>query len=176
MASAGRRLRTLLYMLTLTCRRVPLLLLCGLAVMAPVAAAEDNEIFVDPDSPTGREYELPIDRARERAAPSTEKQRSSGGTRDAPLFGSGVEADGAAPAEAVRDPAGTTPPAMTSDRSVTGNGAAAERAAAAAGVERRAQAAADDGVSGLAAVVGLGAAVLLVGGLVGLLLRRRAAR
>ncbi len=157
-------------MLTLRCKGPLLLLLCGLAVTAPVAAAQDDQVFVDPDSPSGREYELPIDRARERAAPKTQKQRRSPGTRDAPLFGAGVEADdaGTTPPQAPREPSGA------GDR--TTDDVAAERAAAGAAAERRAQAAAPDGVTGLAAVLGAGAGVLLVGGLVGLLLRRRAAR
>lgn len=148
-----------------------LMLLCGLAVMAPVASAQDDEVIVDPDSPSGKEYELPIDRARERAAASTPKPASAAGARSAPLFGEGVE-----PAHAgTRAAQGTRAMGGGAQRGPSG-AAGADRAAVAAAAERTAQAAAPGGASGLVAIIAAGGGVLLVGGLVGLLLRRRSAR
>lgn len=164
---------TLLSMLT-SLRAGLLMLLFGLAVMAPVASAQDDEVIVDPDSPSGKEYELPIDRAREQAAASTPKPASAAGARSAPLFGEGVEPAGAG----TRAAQGTR--AMGGGPRGGSSGAAganrADRATVAAAAERTAQAAAPGGASGLVAIIAAGGGVLLVGGLVGLLLRRRAAR
>jgi hypothetical protein len=46
-----------------------LLMLCACALLAPMTAtAAQDEIFVDPGSPSGKEYALPIDSARKQAA------------------------------------------------------------------------------------------------------------
>lgn len=150
-----------------------LLLLCGLAATAGVAPAQEDRVFVDPDSPSGKEYELPIDRAREQAAPSRQNQGSEAGAQGTPLFGEGVEPEqGRA--------AGATTPGKVGTRDDGGedaaSGAPAQRASAGATAARTAQAAAPAGGTGLAAIIGAGAGVLVVGGLLGLLLRRRAAR
>jgi hypothetical protein len=61
---------------------IPLLVL--MAVSA--AAAQQDGVFVDPDSPAGKEYAVPLDQARDEA---------SGGAEGAPgdrlLFGEGIE-------------------------------------------------------------------------------------
>lgn len=58
------------------------------AANAGQGVAQDNGVHVDPDSPAGKEYALPLDSAR-RAA---EGQNASGGSSDAaaPLFGAGI--------------------------------------------------------------------------------------
>jgi hypothetical protein len=61
-------------------------------VAAPPAAAQEDGVFVDPESPAGKEYAVPIDQARGEAA--------GGGNRSAgeePLFGEGIERAGASP-------------------------------------------------------------------------------
>lgn len=151
-----------------------LLLWCGLAVATSVASAQDDPVFVDPDSPSGKEYELPIDSARQQGAPKARAQKPGAGRQAAPLFGAGVEADGA----------GTTASAGTNDapgkRDDTSTDAAGEpglgQAPAGTAAVRKAQAAAPEGAGGLAMIIGAGTGVLLLGGLGGLLLRRRAAR
>lgn len=154
-------------------RKAMLLVLCGLAATAPAASAQDDPVFVDPDSPSGKEYELPIDRARQQGAPQTQQGRSAGGTQAAPLFGEGVEADGAAPAagDSREAPRG----ARSGDSTDRANRPRPDVANARVAAERKAQAAAPEGGAGVAAIVGVGAGVLLLGGLLGLLLRRRAA-
>ncbi len=150
------------------------MLLCGLAVTAPVAAAQEDEIFVDPDSPSGKEYALPIDRARQQSAPQAPRRASGGAPQPAPLFGSGVGEDRAA--------TGAAAPRRGSDRggerAAAGDTAAAKASQPAqrrAAAERRTQAAAPQGSGGLVAIAGACVGVLLIGALAGLALRRRAA-
>jgi len=79
-----------------------------LALAAPVALAQDDEVFVDPGSPSGKEYALPVDSARQQAAKDGRKRSSK--TQAAPLFGEGVgggsddaKASGSAGASGSRD-------------------------------------------------------------------------
>jgi hypothetical protein len=57
-----------------------------LAMAAPPAFAQQDGVFVDPDSPSGKEYAVPLDQARGEAA---------GGGKSAPgeepLFGEGIK-------------------------------------------------------------------------------------
>jgi hypothetical protein len=69
-------------------KRLVLVSLLLLVVAHPAAAQEDG-VFVDPDSPAGKEYAIPIDQARGETA--------GGGNRPAgeePLFGEGIEPAG----------------------------------------------------------------------------------
>jgi hypothetical protein len=156
-------------MLTLM-RRGLLLLVCGLAVTAPVASAQGDEVFVDPDSPSGKEYELPVNSARQRGAADAQQRDPAA----APLFGEGVDGDGASTSAPQRSRARAAASRATSKAAASD--ARSARASAELAAERKAQAAAPDGAGGLAAIVGVGAGVLLLGGLAGLFLRRRSAR
>ena len=141
------------------------------AAALPVAA-QSQAPQVDPDSPAGTEYELPIDRARDQA--SGGRSGGSGGSSDAageaPLFGTGVErktlGSGTEQRSGGNGPAGPT--------TTTG-----ERRDPKTSTPRtiRAQATApDDGGSGLGAMSAGAAGVLLIGGLAGLAWRRRSMR
>jgi hypothetical protein len=66
-------------------------------VVAPPAVAQ-AATQVDPDSPAGVEYQLPLDRARQESATSKAKGESGSPGR-APLFGAGVEPVGKGPAK-----------------------------------------------------------------------------
>ena len=56
----------------------------------PVAAqAQEPGVFVDPDSPAGTEYEIPLEAARRDGAPDAER-RGGGGQDAPPLFGQGI--------------------------------------------------------------------------------------
>ncbi len=142
--------------------------------MAPAAVAQDDEIFVDPGSPSGKEYALPVESARQQAAKDAPERSSS--AQPAPLFGEGVDAGST-------DGAGGAAPGADEGDGASGGGFNADADAgtpSAQGAARtatlKAQAAAPDGGIGLAAVIGVGAGVLLLGGAIGVLLRRRAAR
>ena len=60
----------------------------ALAASAPLALAQD--VMVDPDSPSGSEYQLPVERERDEASPGGAKPKKPG-ERSAPAFGEGIE-------------------------------------------------------------------------------------
>ncbi len=145
--------------------------------MPAMAAAQADEVFVDPQSPSGKEYAIPIDRARSQAAPKSKapasgaSQAPSGasqapsGASQSSLFGEGVGSDDAT--------AGTKKTNMSPKRTADQRRPAREAAAPPPAV-LKAQAAAPDGSANgviLAAAVG----VLLIGTLIGLFVRRRSA-
>src|SRR5688500_10175816 len=66
----------------------------ALGAGAAPAAAQQDEVFVDPDSPTGREYDIPLERARRDAVQGPGSAAQPYRSRSAPLFGVGV-GDGA---------------------------------------------------------------------------------
>jgi hypothetical protein len=68
------------------------LLVLAVAATAPLASAQERGVTVDPDSPSGTEYAIPVERARDQASPDAGKPKAPG-ERSAPLFGEGVEAD-----------------------------------------------------------------------------------
>jgi len=152
-----------------------LLALCALAMTASAAvAAAEDEIFVDPGSPSGEEYALPVDSARKQAAGDAQARSDN---KSAPLFGEGVGDATAGPAAGGGSVGGG---GAGGDAARTSGGAREPRSSRTGAGTRpalRAQAAAVDGGGvGLAAVGGTAAGVLLLGGAIGLLLRRRALR
>jgi hypothetical protein len=150
-----------------------LLALCALAVIAPAAVAADDEIFVDPGSPSGKEYALPVDSARKQAAGGTQGAKDR--TSTTPLFGEGVDA--ATPKAGTGKASAAGAKAGAGDAGGGSAGAPPARVATAAPRTLKAQAAAPDGGIGTAAIIGgVSAGVLLLGAVIGVLLRRRAAR
>jgi hypothetical protein len=190
----------------------------ALGLIAPQALAQDGPepgVTVDPSSPSGKEYALPVDKARKKTQDaSKEKKKDS----SAPLFGAGVKpgsgsggatapSTATTPAPATTAPA--TPPAASSQtsrskaaqakaekarkaRKAKRKAAEAKRrraiAAAAAAAKQAsttetpapavAASAASDSASpaslGPALIIAVGGlGVLLLGGLTGLVLRRR---
>jgi hypothetical protein len=56
------------------------------------AAAQDDGVFVDPGSPSGKEYQIPLESARRQADPTTRAgAKVAPGERSSPLFGEGIE-------------------------------------------------------------------------------------
>jgi hypothetical protein len=130
--------------------------------------AQSGAPQVDPESPAGTEYELPLDRAREKAGGGTRGGTTAGdgGSGEAPLFGEGVEREDRAGAGGTATD-GTTQTASSS-RSRNGEASTATPATV------RAQAPSPDGGgSGLLAVAAGAGGVLVLGGLAGVLWRRR---
>lgn len=79
-------------------RRGLIHLVVACALVAPSAAAAQEPVQVDPDSPAGVEYKLPLEQARRDAGGSGGgggARGSGGGSVDpAPLFGAGISAAG----------------------------------------------------------------------------------
>ena len=146
----------------------------------PAATAQEDEVYVNPDSPSGVEYDLPLERARRNSDPSD--PASVAGSREPSTvpFGEGIGPD-----------EGVT---SASESSVDGDGdRSPQRKARDASRDREARnadrrdkplppevvaAAAQpvapaDTIGSTLAYAGLGALVVITGGLAGLLLRRR---
>ena len=72
-------------------RHLPVFVLaCTAAFSLTGPASAQDDVFVDPDSPTAREYEIPLERARRDASadPSAPRPYRS---RSASLFGEGID-------------------------------------------------------------------------------------
>ena len=139
---------------------VALALVC-LTCLPASAAGQADDVFVDPDSPSGREYEIPLERAR-RDVSAREPSASRGPSAPAPLFGAGV---------------GSAPEAAASGRSPKRPGrerAARARADAPAALEAAIrQPGAPDSAAGASLMLGgAAAAILLLGAALGFSLRR----
>ena len=135
----------------------------GLLAAAGPAAAQSDGVHVDPDTPAGQEYALPLDKARPDVAPNSGAGGSDPG--EAELFGAGISKrddggkgggdDGGAVAGGTGgESGGSHDPALPGTASVTKAGAPS-----------------DSGISAgwLTALIAFG--VLAVGGAAGLSLR-----
>jgi hypothetical protein len=151
-----------------------------LALLAPPAAlGQRGGVFVDPDSPAGAEYAIPLEQARREAAGDTSGNRGeAGGVRAGgeQLFGEGITPAGGGSAggggsgtgagggsSGGRAGEGGNPPADSATESPSGASASASTAAVAAASEEK---------SGLPLTIGLAGAVLAAGVAGGLGLRR----
>ncbi len=160
-------------------RRGPIHFVVACALLAPSAAAAQEEVQVDPNSPAGVEYKLPLEQARRDAAPDA---NGGGGGGPAPLFGAGITRTGlqggdgggakATPDDGNR--AGGEQSGDSGDRRVTGAGG--RDVASLSTREPRTPfgaAAAADNESSAGLILGGIALVVVVGGIaLGLALRR----
>ena len=144
--------------------------LFGLLLASPVAAQEYG-VHVDPNSPAGKEYAIPIDQARRQAEGTSSGDGSRGSSDSAPLFGVGISrraggntGSAKSAAGAARSSRGGTQGARRSGRSRSPGKSQASRLTSAAST--------DAGGSATAQTAALVAAVLLAGGLIGLVLHR----
>jgi hypothetical protein len=139
----------------------------ALALLVPSQRAIAKEVFFDPDSPAGKEYALPLDQARDEAAGVGKSDGPAG--EKAPPFGEGVSRGGSGPGPGT-DGGGT---AGIHAGALAGNGARAQGR----GSERlhaREAAAAISSAGGdyaLSSAILWIAAILALGGIVGLVLR-----
>jgi hypothetical protein len=170
--------------------------LLAVSLTSPAVAQEDG-VFVDPDSPTGKEYAIPLESVRRQADPSTE-QSGSDATGTAPLFGTGIVREGETRQSDTGQPRdGATPQSGTgkSGDGASGGGADAradsdDRPSGSGGVDANPEASempegrtsvagatstpgAPSGGIGTVATIGLlSAGALLIGGFGGVVLRR----
>jgi len=63
--------------------------LVGLLLAASPASAQDPGVQVDPDSPSGREYDIPLASARRDAQPGVDRSAPAT-SAETPLFGEGI--------------------------------------------------------------------------------------
>jgi hypothetical protein len=142
-------------------------------VGAPSALAQGDGVYVDPNSPTGKQYKLPIESARQQANPKGDGKlvppgARPAGTTAAPLFGAGItpaSAHVATKSGQKRHASGNSSPkssSTTSESSTTPLKAAIQNPGAPSG-----------GIGAPLLFAGGAAVLLLVATLVGLLLRRR---
>lgn len=145
----------------MTLRRT--LILLSLAVALPVTpAAAQSGVVIDDDSPTGKEYAIPLEAARRDAAGQT-----SGGTpgsaSTAPLFGEGVGDSG-------KDAKGGSRPKASGGASQQSSHT--ESATVQAG-RTAAATVPEGGIGSTLTIVAVALSVLLLGGVIGSIARRR---
>lgn len=152
-------------------RSVALCAVCSL--LLPVAAQGQTGKPLDPDSPAGVEYQLPLEQARKNVGGG---DRAGG---PAPLFGAGVVAAGksvtAKAGGAGGEAQGDSASEEGSSRSGAGGKAGRDSGATpgSTAIKQATLGAPDeDGGSATLRIAGIALAVLLVGGLLGLVLRR----
>jgi hypothetical protein len=134
-------------------------------VVAVPSGAKEQGIFVEPDSPSGKEYAVPLESARRAADPTGDPSAPvRPGESSAPLFGRGITG----PREQRARSGGRKPPL----------GDILSRQPAASEALRIATAhpgAPGGGTNAAVVASGVAALILLAGGLIGLVLRRRSA-
>ncbi len=147
--------------------RSALIALVVLAVAAPPAIAQEDGVFVDPDSPAGREYAVPLEEARREATGTAGGTTESDGDQ---LFGVGIERSssggrgaGGAKGSGVAGGGGGN----SDGGNQAGSGEPAPTGQSAAAIE-----AAASGGSSAGLTAGIAGSVLLLGLLGGLGLRR----
>jgi hypothetical protein len=134
----------------------------GLLTVTGEAAAQSDGVFVDPDTPAGKEYALPLDRARQDVAPNSGAQGSEPG--NAELFGAGISK---------RDGGGGSGERGGGESGASNGQRGEAQGGSGVGTRSVAQAAASSG-SGISAgwlTVLIAFGVLVVGGIAGLSLR-----
>ena len=96
-----RRMTSLAILPRMRRNLVGLALSCLAVLLLASPAGAQDDVFVDPDSPTGSEYDIPLERARRDA--STDRSGAAQGyrSRTAPLFGEGIEPNGASQSPSV---------------------------------------------------------------------------
>ncbi len=149
----------------------------ALTPAAPATARSGDGVTVDPNSPTGKEYAIPLQSARRDATQGTDTPgRAPQGERSVPLFGEGV---GDSPAQSGSSSGGSSlraprssheQPQRSSKRSADG-GTVQDAIAG----TRTVRATVPDGGAGSVLTIGAVAlSVLLLGAVLGSIARRRA--
>jgi hypothetical protein len=157
----------------------------ALALLMLVAASAPAQVFIDPDSPSAKEYAIPLERERRQADPDVAPGGGVvQGDRSSPLFGAGIEpgeASSGGSDSAAQSPSGAgRGGAEPNGAARSGSGAVGGARDATAGDPPDAVRAAaanpgapDGGIGTPLLIAGIAAAVLAIGGAAGFLLRRR---
>jgi hypothetical protein len=154
------------------------MLVAAVAVIATLAglgawdaAAAYGGVHFDPDSPAGKEYALPLERAREEAAGTGTQGESGSSGEGAPLFGAGVSGSGPRSGGAGGGAAGGGSPTAGAESGSGQGGKARAHPNSRPALTNIALAKTGDSFS-LAAGVAIIVAILLAAAIVGLVLRR----
>ncbi len=169
-------------------RRGLIYLVGACALLAPPAAVAQEGVQVDPDSPAGVEYKLPLEQARRDAAPGAGNGGGVGGPGagggsggPAPLFGAGITRAGSqggngGGTEVTPDDGDRAGGAQSEDRADAGVTGAGDRDVARPGSGESAASSSrssDDGGGSTGLILaGIALAVVVIGGALGLALRR----
>jgi hypothetical protein len=155
------------------------------ALAPPSLARAQDGVFVDPDSPAGKEYALPLEQARREAAGGANRgEGEASGGREPSLFGEGINPGNGAAGDRDRGPVGALRggvsgradadqdgSARSGERQGTSEAPGAADLAPDARSSAALEAAASEG-SDVLVTVGIASAVLGVGLLAGFGLRR----
>lgn len=141
------------------------------AAAAQAATGLEPGVHVDPGSPAAKEYALPLNQARQTGAGASSSSTSSG-----PLFGAGIKPPGAGGSSHSGSGSGSGTGKATGRGGAAGpNGAsgAARLSTLPAAVLRASSSQASSGGGGsILALLGGGVAILVLGGLGGMILKR----
>jgi hypothetical protein len=155
-------------------RRVVTGLACAaaLTLSAGPAYAQGDGVFVDPNSPSGKEYAIPLESARRQADPRPVSPQSvSSGASRATLFGEGVISPST---RGARKGGGSATSGAGGSSAAPGTGSGADQRPDILKIATSRPGAPDSGLGTPALVLGLGLLVLLVGAGAGFAVRRRA--
>jgi hypothetical protein len=141
------------------------------AIGATDASAQSGGVFVDPDSPSGKEYAIPLESARRQADPQAPSGHAGGpAAAPATLFGEGVVSPSSTGGKSSSDEGGKRAGKRGSTVAEPDTDSATRDIVKIAASRPGAP---DGGIGTPALVLGLGILVLLVGALAGVLIRRR---
>jgi len=153
-----------------------------LLVGAVTATAQDDGVFIDPDSPTAKQYRLPVESAREQANPEGGKLVPPGarptGATAAPLFGEGIATAAGAGSRSKGGKKSSSRTKRSTEKAGTPSSPTADdeqknSSPLTAAVQN--PGAPSGGVGAPLLIAGGAALILLIGSVVGVLLRRRRA-
>ena len=146
----------------------------ALALCALPANAQEDGSIVDPESPSGKEYEIPFESARRQADPrQIAPENSSSGRSQATLFGEGITAPSAARAAKSGGGASSGASGASSGESKT-DGSGTDPQPGIVKIAASQPGAPDSGLGTSALFLGIAVVVLLIGAGAGLVFRRRA--
>ena len=142
----------------------------------PGATAQEDEVYINPDSPSGVEYDLPLERARRNSDP-TDPERGAGSRQSSTVpFGEGIGAaeDGASASASESESEGGVGHGDSKSQRKRPETDRRDKPLPPEVIAAAAQPVAPaDTIGSTLAYAGLGALVVTAGALAGLLLRRR---
>jgi len=151
--------------------------LATVLTLLAAATAAPAQVVIDPDSPSAKEYAIPLENERRQADPDTAVEDGvTQGERSSPLFGEGIEAparEGGGEAEGKSRSSSSSGEDRTDGGGNTGATTGSEDTPAVVRAATSDPGAPDGGIGTTLAIAGVALAVVAVGGGAGLLLRRR---